>query len=93
MYNFVSVQWAVHKRNGSYEFETNLFDCGWGKTAEMITSDTLGFAFESMARYENADGSDLFVNKDLTGRLRDKDKVRVGPFEKRFSTLQLTPHS
>lgn len=89
----VSVQWAVHKRNGSYEFETNLFDCGWGKTAEMISSDTLGFAFESMARYENADGSDLFVNKDLTGRLRDKDKVRVGPFEKRFSTLQLTPHS
>lgn len=85
------VQWEIYKRDGTYVFETNLFDCGWGKTADLITSDVLGYAFQSMARYENADGSDMVVDKDLTGEQRGKGKVHAGPFEKSFLTLPLTP--
>lgn len=84
------VQWAIHKRDKAYLFETNLFECEWEKKADIITSDTLGYAFESMVRYENPDGSDIIVNTDLTGGQRGKDKVCVGPFEKPFSSLYLT---
>ena len=84
-----TVKMEITKQGEHYYLATNLFDCGWGKQADPITSDTLGKAFESDARYENADGSPLRFNEDFTGNQRGEYKTCVGPFEERFTTLLL----
>ena len=84
-------EWEIIEEAGVYYLKTNLFDCGWGKKADLITSDVLGYAFESAARYENADGSALLVDKDLNGKQREAGGAMIGPFEERFTMLQLTP--
>ena len=47
--------------------------------ADIITSDTLGEAFESEERFENPDGSTIIFDTDIYGNKRDKSTV-AGPF-------------
>lgn len=47
---------------------------------ETVTSDKLGMTRISEARFENPDGTDLVLNRDMTGRARGKNPV-AGPLE------------
>jgi len=83
------VRFAVVERDGDYYLTTNLFDAGWGARAALVTSRMLGKAFESDACYENADGTDLTVDKDFSGDRRNGKSVLAGPFGKPFTELLL----
>lgn len=77
--------------NGAYPYRYEHNTEVGSQKADLITSDVLGYAFESAARYENADGSALLVDKDLNGKQREAGGAMIGPFEERFTMLQLTP--
>lgn len=47
---------------------------------DIISSKTLGETRISQARFENPDGSDMYIDKDFLGNKRN-DKTLVGPFE------------
>ncbi len=49
------------------------------KSAKMITSQTLGKAFEPEERFENPDGSDIVFDTDIYGKKRGSSPV-AGPF-------------
>ena len=49
------------------------------KIVSMITSDTLGMAFEPEQRFENPDGSDIIFDTDIDGAKRSGD-VTPGPW-------------
>ncbi len=53
----------------------NQMDC------KMVTTKTLGYAFESEAPFENPDGSPLKLNADYFGKRRNETNLGVGPFE------------
>ena len=65
------------KDKDEYVVKTNLFeylpdDCS------MISTDTLGMAFEPEQRYEAPDGSDIVFDTDMNGNKRE-GKVCAGP--------------
>jgi hypothetical protein len=45
----------------------------------MITSDTLGMAFEPEQRFEGPDGEDIVFDTDFYGKTRPEEPV-AGPF-------------
>jgi hypothetical protein len=47
---------------------------------DLITSDILGFAKIPRARFENADGTSMIINKDYFGKSRLPQNVLAGPF-------------
>ena len=63
--------------DGKYTVESNYMD--FLPKAEIITSDTLGMAFETEERFENPDGTDIIFDTDINGRKR-LDKPVAGPF-------------
>lgn len=48
--------------------------------SELITTSKLGQTLVSKARFENADGSELLMNRDFFGNLRSEKNNTVGPF-------------
>ncbi|EOR93930.1 hypothetical protein ADIARSV_2923 [Arcticibacter svalbardensis MN12-7] len=48
----------------------------------LVTTEMLGASFQAESLYENADGSALTLDKDITGACRDANKAFVGPIEK-----------
>ena len=58
-------------------FDTNLFD-HLPKNCGMITTDTLGFAFEPEQKYENPDGSEIVFDTDIFGYKREGE-IYAGP--------------
>jgi hypothetical protein len=51
----------------------------------MVSSDTLGKAFEPEERYENPDGTDILFNTDYLGNHRGLN-VLPGPFADKESS-------
>ncbi len=47
---------------------------------QLITSELLGFAKIPKARFENADGTSLMIDKDYFGHVRSSDNAVAGPF-------------
>ena len=47
--------------------------------ASLITSGTLGTAFEPEERFENPDGSDIVFDRDFYGNTRNASTL-AGPF-------------
>ena len=68
------------KENGdTLTWETNLPELLSDCHAELITSDTLGKAFEPEQRFENPDGSNILFDTDYSG-IRREGRILPGPF-------------
>ena len=63
---------------GAWQFTTNLYDYVSENTGKMITSETLGMAFEPEECYENPDGTPIAFDTDFFGDLRDENPM-AGP--------------
>ncbi|MBQ0036917.1 MAG: right-handed parallel beta-helix repeat-containing protein [Firmicutes bacterium] len=59
--------------------KTNIYEYIKNFNVNLITSDTLGKAFEPEERYENPDGSSINFDKDYLGNTRE-DNIVPGPF-------------
>lgn len=69
----------VEQDNDGTLLKTNIYDLIKDFTVPMISSDTLGQAFEPEERYENPDGSDIVFNVDYMGNKRSTEII-PGPF-------------
>lgn len=69
----------LKEENGQYRLETNLMD--YLPEAKLITSDTLGMAFEPEERFETPEGEDILFDTDFYGSSRMNHMV-AGPFSK-----------
>ena len=67
------------EEDGKATLLTNVFDYIKNFNVDLITSDTLGKAFEPEQRFENPDGSTINFDTDFFGNIR-KDKIIPGPF-------------
>ena len=69
----------LKEENGQYRLETNVMD--YLPEAKLITSDTLGMAFEPEERFETPEGEDILFDTDFYGSSRMNHLV-AGPFSK-----------
>ena len=67
------------EKDGRPALHTNVYDYLWDFSVSMVSSDTLGKAFEPEERYENPDGTDILFNTDYLGNHRGLN-VLPGPF-------------
>ena len=67
------------EENGAYRLKTNLYGLLKDFRCAVITSDTLGRAFEPEQRFENPDGTDIVFDRDYLGEHRGLDAL-PGPF-------------
>ena len=75
----------VYKR----QLKTNLYDIIKEENDGIISTETLGMAFEPEQKYENPDGSPIIFNQDFFGNHRDVKTV-AGPFmDKKASEQKL----
>lgn len=77
----------LKEKNGAWTFSTNAYDFVTDKacTVPLISTDTLGSAFESEQRFENADGNAIVFDTDFAGLAR-ACKTVPGPFAKESAT-------
>ena len=61
---------TLSERNGEYVLETNLYSLLGNFRDGLISSQTLGDAFEPEQRFENPDGSDILFDEDYYGTHR-----------------------
>ncbi|SEF76339.1 Right handed beta helix region [Eubacterium ruminantium] len=64
---------------GKYTIKTNVFELLRDFKRSVITTDTLGKAFEPEQRFENPDGTDIIFDKDYFGNHRGLTSI-PGPF-------------
>ena len=78
----------VQKPDGIYlEWDTQ---AEWSNASrQIVTTELLGFAGVSGARFEQADGSPIRVDRDYLGRSRNQQNPSVGPFELPSGKVQL----
>ena len=74
-----TVRIDLREEDGKLVLETNLYNLIKDFRVQMISSDTLGMAFEPEERFENPDGSDILFNTDYLGNHRDTTVI-PGPF-------------
>ncbi len=78
------VELAVCEENGKWYLKTNLYEILPSVMAshkeQMISTATLGMAFEPEERYENPDGSEIIFNVDYFGNARPLHPM-AGPLE------------
>lgn len=65
--------------NGTYRLDTNLYGFLNGFEEAVVTSDTLGYAFEPEQRFENPDGTTIIFDRDFLGEHRGVATI-PGPF-------------
>ena len=68
---------ALKRDDKGWQLETNLYD--YLPEGKLITTDTLGMAFEPEQRYEGPDGEDIVFDTDFYGKTRP-EKPLAGPF-------------
>jgi len=75
--------------NGEYFLDLAL-DKSWltEKKRNLVSSKSLSKAVIPDLQFENTDGSDLVIDKDYFGELRDKSNPSPGPFEIKTSGNQ-----
>ncbi|SCY17626.1 Right handed beta helix region [Pseudobutyrivibrio sp. AR14] len=69
----------VVEKNGEYFLDTNLFELVKDFKVDMISTDTLGKAFEPQQKFENPDGTPITFDCDVLGNHRGTDVI-PGPF-------------
>ena len=65
------------EEDGTYKLDSN-FDEFLPET-KLITTETLGMAFEPEERFENPDGSGIVFDRDFNGQKRE-GRITAGPF-------------
>ena len=77
-----SIELSLEEKEGHYYLNSNLFEIlrEIDKTEEIISTQTLGMAFEPEQKYENPDGSPILFNLDFFGNHRGIHTV-AGPFD------------
>lgn len=75
------VTWKLTESNGKFIFETDAYETlkADGRK-KMISTQTLGEAFEPEEKFENPDGSEIIFNEDIYGNHREANPL-AGPFE------------
>ena len=71
---------TLSEKDGEYFLETNLYSLLGDFRDGLISSETLGCAFEPEQRFENPDGSDILFNEDYFGAHRGV-RAFPGPIE------------
>jgi hypothetical protein len=71
------VRVVLVNENGNYKLDSD-FDEFLPET-KLISSETLGMAFEPEERFENPDGSDIVFDIDFNGQKR-QGRIVAGPF-------------
>ena len=71
---------ALREQNGEYFLETNLYSLLKDFRDGLISTETLGYAFEPEQRFENPDGSDILFDEDYFGTHRGVNTY-PGPLE------------
>ena len=74
------VRLELIEEEGSWKLNTNLFVLVSEQRRKMISSQTLGEAFEPEEGYENPDGSTIVFNQDFFGQTTGEHPI-VGPIE------------
>ncbi len=69
----------VVEKNGSYYLDTNIYDALKDFNVDMVSTETLGKAFEPQQLFENADGTPITFDSDYSGNHRGVDVI-PGPF-------------
>lgn len=75
----VTVSVVLTEQNGKYYLKTNLFTLLEEFGVGLISSETLGCAFEPEQRFENPDGTDIIFDRDYFGNHRSVSTI-PGPF-------------
>ena len=75
-------------RDGRCLLRTNLYELLGDFKVGVITSDTLGCAFEPEQRFENPDGSDIIFDTDYFGAHRGIGAL-PGPFAEGFAVKRV----
>ena len=79
------IQVELTEENGHMVLHTNVYEFMKGFEAELISSDTLGKAFQPEERFENPDGSEIVFRADYLGSQR-ATSVIPGPFAEPVSS-------
>ena len=69
----------VIEKDGSFFLDTNIYEVLSGFKADMISTETLGKAFEPQQMFENPDGTPITFDTDYFGEHRAADVI-PGPF-------------
>lgn len=82
--NFVAdteheVTLKLHEKPDGWYLDTNLFEMLLAQPLPLISSDTLGMAFEPEQRFETPDGNDILFDEDYFG-LKRESHTMAGPF-------------
>lgn len=75
-----TVEIGVEENDGVWTLKTNLYEVLPEITVGMISTETLGMAFEPEQMFENPDGTPIVFNEDYFGNHRAANPM-VGPFE------------
>ncbi len=82
------VQVSLEEKDGKYCLKTNLYEYLKEFRDGIITSDTLGEAFEPEERFENPDGTSITFDSDYLGDHRGVDAL-PGPFAEAKENYEL----
>jgi hypothetical protein len=84
-----TITFSVEERNGKYGIQTNLNDYVHSlKAAALISTDTLGMAFEPEQKFENPDGTSIVLNVDYFGNSSGLSPIS-GPFSEKSLKMLL----
>lgn len=75
-----TIRLEIKEEKGNWRLYTNLGEYLPAGEEQLITTDTLGMAFEPEQRFENPDGTAIIFDKDYFGE--KKEHVTAGPFGK-----------
>ena len=82
--------WSVTEENGAFYLDLQLPASAYAATASLVTTETLGKAFESEAAYENTDGTPFALDTDYNCNKRSGSTL-PGPFAVPTTHIRLTP--
>ena len=76
------------QKDGKYFLDTDVYDIIASFKGKMVSTATLGKAFQPDQAFENPDGSPITFDTDYNGQLRDSD-VLPGPFAKASAEIEV----
>ena len=82
------MQVELEEKDGRFVLKTNLYERIRNFEVGLISSDTLGKAFEPEERYENPDGTDIVFDTDYLGKHRGV-RILPGPFAEAVKEQEL----
>lgn len=73
----------LEEKDGKFKLKTNLYDLIKNHPVSLITTETLGKAFQPDQPFENPDGTPITFDTDFDGKKRE-GKILPGPFAGEF---------